>query len=338
MQFILETAVKLAVVLFIILTGLAYLVLAERKILGWIQLRVGPNRVGPWGLLQPLADLLKFLLKEDAQPDTPNKWLFLIAPAVVLIPAIMTIAVIPFGGVVHLLGRDVGLTITSVNVGLLYVLSLGSISVYGIVLGGWASNSKYSLLGGLRSAAQMISYELALTLSVVGVLIQAGSLDLQKIVLAQSGTYLGFIPRWHLFWFQPLGFLIFFISAMAETNRIPFDLPEAENELVAGYHTEYSGIRFALYFVGEYANMFTVGAMATTLFLGGWTGPFVERVPLLAVVYFSIKTMLFLFIYIWTRGTLPRFRYDQLMGFGWKYLLPLSFANIVASATIALWR
>lgn len=338
MDFVLESAIKLAVAFFIILTALAYLVLAERKVLGWIQLRVGPNRVGPWGLLQPLADLLKFLLKEDVRPDTPNKWLFVLAPIISLVPAIMTVAVIPFGGTARLYGREVELSVTSVNVGLLLVFALGSIGVYGIVLGGWASNNKYSLLGGLRSAGQMISYELALTLSVIGVVIQAGTLDLQEIVRAQSGTYWGFIPRWHLFWFQPLGFLLFFTSAVAETNRIPFDLPEAETELVAGYHTEYSAIKFAMFFVAEYANMFTASAIATTLFLGGWNGPYVDQVPLLGVAYFALKTALFLFVYIWLRGTLPRFRYDQLMDFGWKFLLPLAFANIILSAAVALWK
>jgi NADH-quinone oxidoreductase subunit H len=301
-----------------------------------VQLRVGPNRVGPWGLLQPLADLLKFLAKEDVTPDTPNKVLFTIAPLLVLVPAIMTLAVIPFGGTVHLFGKEIALSMTSLNVGLLYILALASLEVYGVVLAGWTSNSKYSLLGGLRSAAQMISYELALTLSVVGVLIQAGSLDLQAIVQAQAGTYFGFIPKWHLFWFQPLGFVVFLIAAVAETNRVPFDLPEAESELVAGYHTEYSSMKFAIFFIGEYAAMVTVSSLVTTLFLGGWLGPGVESVPLLGVVWFGLKTAVFLFFYIWLRGTLPRLRYDQLMQFGWKFLVPLAFLNIVISSALAL--
>lgn len=336
MELAIEAAIKIAVALAIIFTVLAYLVLIERKVLGWMQLRIGPNRVGPWGLLQPLADLLKFISKEDVVPDTPNKVLFTIAPLLTLLPAIMTFGVIPFGGTIHVFGREVRLAIASLNVGLLYIFALGSIEVYGVVLAGWSSNSKYSLLGGLRSAAQMISYELALTLSVVGVLIQAGTLDLQGIVAAQSGTALGFIPRWFIFWYQPLGFLIFLIAAIAETNRVPFDLPEAETELVAGYHTEYSSIKFAMFFIGEYAAMFTVSALATTLFLGGWSGPGADSVPLLGVMYFALKTSLFLFLYIWLRGTLPRLRYDQLMEFGWKFLVPMAFLNIIISSALAL--
>lgn len=338
MEIVLEAAIKIVVVLFIIMTALAYLVLFERKILGWIQYRVGPNRVGPWGLLQPLADLLKFAAKEDVTPDTPNKVIFTLAPLLSLLPALMTLAVIPFGSSIELFGRKITLHITSINVGLLYILALGSLEVYGVVLAGWASNSKYSLLGGLRSAAQMISYELALALSLVGVLIQAGTLDLQAIVQAQAGPYFGFIPRWYVFWYQPLGFLIFFIAAVAETNRVPFDLPEAETELVAGYHTEYSSIKFAMFFVGEYAAMFTVSAVATTMFLGGWLGPGANSLPLLGVVYFALKTAILLFVYIWLRGTLPRFRYDQLMRFGWKFLVPMAFLNILISSALAVWR
>ncbi|MCS6804280.1 MAG: NADH-quinone oxidoreductase subunit NuoH [Acidobacteriota bacterium] len=337
MNIAIEATLKIVVALFVIMTTLAYLVLIERKVLAWIQYRVGPNRVGPWGLLQPLADLLKFLAKEDVTPDTPNKILFTLAPLLSFVPAMMTLAVIPFGGSMTLFGQEIGLYITTLNVGVLYILALGSLEVYGVVLAGWASNSKYALLGGLRSAAQMISYELALTLSVVGVLIQAGTLDLQQIVQQQAGTYLGFIPRWYVFWYQPLGFLIFFIAAVAETNRVPFDLPEAETELVAGYHTEYSSIKFAIFFVAEYAAMFAVSSLATTLFLGGWNGPGADRVPLLGVVYFALKVGALLFVYIWLRGTLPRFRYDQLMRFGWKFLVPMAMLNIVISAVLALW-
>ena len=336
MGLIVEAAIKIVIVFGVVLTFLAYLALFERKVLGWIQLRYGPNRVGPWGLLQPLADLLKFLFKEDVRPNTPNPVLFTVAPILARVPALMTYAVIPFGDRIVLFGREITLYITSVNVGLLYLFALSGLGVYGIVLAGWASNSKYSLLGGLRSAAQMISYELTLTLSVVGVLIQAGSLDLVEIVRAQSGTYWGIIPRWHVFWYQPLGFLLFFIAAIAETNRVPFDLPEAETELVAGYHTEYSATKFAMFYVAEYANILAVSALATTLFLGGWNGPGVARAPLLGVVYFAAKTAVFLFIYIWLRATLPRFRYDQLMRFGWKVLVPLAFANIVFSSAMAL--
>ncbi len=336
MGLIVEAAIKIVIVFGVVLTFLAYLALFERKVLGWIQLRYGPNRVGPWGLLQPLADLLKFLFKEDVRPNTPNPVLFTMAPILALVPALMTYAVIPFGDRIVLFGREITLYITSVNVGLLYLFALSGLGVYGIVLAGWASNSKYSLLGGLRSAAQMISYELTLTLSVVGVLIQAGSLDLVEIVRAQSGTYWGIIPRWHVFWYQPLGFLLFFIAAIAETNRVPFDLPEAETELVAGYHTEYSATKFAMFYVAEYANILAVSALATTLFLGGWNGPGVAHAPLLGVVYFAAKTAVFLFIYIWLRATLPRFRYDQLMRFGWKVLVPLAFANVVFSSAMAV--
>jgi NADH-quinone oxidoreductase subunit H len=338
MDMAIEAALKIVVALVVVMTTLAYLVLIERKVLARIQYRVGPNRVGPWGLLQPLADLLKFLAKEDVTPDTPNKILFTIAPLLSFVPALMTLAVIPFGGHVNVFGREIGLYITTLNVGLLYVFALGSLEVYGVVMAGWASNSKYALIGGLRSAAQMISYELALTLSVVGVLIQAGTLDLQQIVQQQSGTYFGFIPRWYAFWYQPLGFLIFFISAVAETNRVPFDLPEAETELVAGYHTEYSSIKFAIFFVAEYAAMFAVSSLGTTLFLGGWNGPGAHSIPLLGVVYFALKAGALLFMYIWLRGTLPRFRYDQLMQFGWKFLVPMALLNIVISSALALWQ
>jgi len=336
MGLVIEAAIKIAIVLLIIVTVLAYLALAERKLLGWIQLRYGPNRVGPWGLLQPLADVLKLVTKEDVTPATPNRILFTVAPMILLIPALMVYAVIPFGDSVEIFGRRIELYVTSINVGLLYVFALSSLGVYGIVLAGWSSNSKYSLIGGLRSAAQLISYELALTLSVVGLLIQVGSLDLTEIVRAQSGTYFGLVPKWHIFWFQPLGFLIFLLAAIAETNRTPFDLPEAETELVAGYHTEYSATKFTMFYVAEYANIFNVSALATTLFLGGWNGPFVDRAPLLGVVYFAVKTGVFLFLYIWLRATLPRFRYDQLMRFGWKVLLPAAFANIFISSVIAV--
>jgi NADH-quinone oxidoreductase subunit H len=336
MELVVEAAIKIVVVILVIMTVLAYTALLERKVLGWIQLRYGPNRVGPWGLLQPLADVVKLLFKEDFTPITPNRILYTIAPMILFVPALMTYAVIPFGDKIEIFGRQITLYVTSVNVGLLYLFALGSIGFYGIVLAGWSSNNKYSLLGGLRSAAQLISYELALTMSVVGVLIQCGSLDLTQIVQAQSGYHFGFIPRWNIFWFQPLGFLIFFMAALAETNRVPFDLPEAETELVAGYHTEYSATKFVMFYVAEYANILTVSTVATTLFLGGWNGPFVEQAPLLGVVYFGMKTAIFIFIYIWLRATLPRFRYDQLMSFGWKFLLPMALLNIFISAAIAV--
>jgi len=340
-EFIIISLIKIAVVFFILLTVIAYLSIFERKILGWIQMRPGPNRVGPWGLLQPLADGIKFLFKEDLVPAAVDKVTFILAPMVAMIPALMTYAVIPFGSEIELFGRTIPLHITSINVGLLYVFALTSIGVYGIVLAGWSSNNKYSLLGGLRSSAQMISYELALALSIVGVLLQAGTLDLQQIVANQAGTFkiagIPVLPRWHIFWFQPLGFIIFLVSANAELNRIPFDLPEAEAELVAGYHTEYSSMKFAMFYMAEYANMITASAIATTLFLGGWRGPFVDQVPILSVIYFTLKVCIFIFFFIWLRGTMPRFRYDQLMNLGWRVLLPLAFLNIFISATISLF-
>jgi NADH-quinone oxidoreductase subunit H len=328
------TVAKVGLVLFVIITAVAYCVWFERRLLAVIQKRLGPNRVGPFGLLQPLADGLKFIFKEDIIPHDVNKLLFVIAPMVALVPALMTFAVIPFARQITIPGLgDIPLYITSLNVGLLYVFALTSLGVYGIVLAGWSSNSKYSLLGSLRASAQMVSYELALSLSVVGVLIQVGSLDLVKITEAQSGW--GGM-QWSVFWFQPLGFIIFLIAAIAETNRVPFDLPEAETELVAGFHTEYSSLKFALFFLAEYAAMITASSVATTLFFGGWNGPFANEYPLLGLFYFAAKVTAFLFFYIWIRGTLPRFRYDQLMDFGWKLLLPLAIINIVITATVKL--
>jgi len=330
---LLEWIIKIAVVIGILLTAVAYLVLIERRILGFIQLRVGPNRVGPFGLLQPAADGLKFMFKEDIIPLTANKFLYVLAPTLILVPALMTFIVIPYGDSITIFGRTIPLHVTRFDVGLLYLLALASIGVYGLALAGWSSNNKYSLIGGLRASAQMISYELALGLSIVGVLIQAGSLDLVKIVEAQGGWY-GL--KWHVFYFQPLGYLVFFIAALAETNRIPFDLPEAEAELVAGYHVEYSSMKFAMFFMAEYANMITSASLGTTLFWGGWMGPGVERWPALSLVYFIVKVAIFLFIFIWIRSTMPRFRYDQLMRFGWKVLLPLALLNIVITATLVL--
>lgn len=330
---LLEWIIKIAIVIGILLTAVAYLVLIERRVLGFIQLRVGPNRVGPFGLLQPAADGLKFMFKEDIIPLTANKFLYVLAPTLILVPALMTFIVIPYGDSITIFGRTIPLHVTRFDVGLLYLLALASIGVYGLALAGWSSNNKYSLIGGLRASAQMISYELALGLSIVGVLIQAGSLDLVKIVEAQGGWY-GL--KWHVFYFQPLGYLVFFIAALAETNRIPFDLPEAEAELVAGYHVEYSSMKFAMFFMAEYANMITSASLGTTLFWGGWMGPGVERWPALSLVYFIVKVAIFLFIFIWIRSTMPRFRYDQLMRFGWKVLLPLALLNIVITATLVL--
>ncbi|OGR29503.1 MAG: NADH-quinone oxidoreductase subunit H [Desulfuromonadales bacterium GWD2_54_10] len=311
-------AAKLGLVFFVILTLAAYLVLAERRILAWIQDRKGPNRVGPFGLLQPLADLIKLLTKEDFIPAAADRWLFLLAPAMAAIPAILTFSVIPFGAPLTIAGRRVPLLVADLNVGLLFFLALSSIAVYGVAIGGWASNSKYSLLGGIRGLAQLISYELSMGLSLVPVVMLAHSFSLTDIVDAQ-----GTIP---FIVYQPLAFVIFLISITAECKRIPFDLPEAEGELVAGFHTEYSGMRFGLFFVGEYINIIVLGGMATTFFLGGWHGPF-----LAPVIWFTLKTLAFAFFFIWMRGTLPRLRYDQLMHLGWKVLTPLALVNILAT-------
>jgi len=338
--YILISIIKSALVLFFLLTAVAYTVWLERKVVGRMQNRWGPTRVGPFGLLQPAADGVKFLFKEDLTPPHVYKPLYIAAPLIAVIFALTSIAVIPFGGIVSLGGYDIPLGITDVNIGLLLVLGVTSMGVYGIALAGWASNNKYSLLGGLRASAQMISYELSLGLSLVGVLILAGSFSLRDIVEAQRGSYLGFIPHWNIFP-QFIAFFIYLTSAYAETNRIPFDLPEAETELVAGYHTEYSAMKFAMFFMAEYANMITVGSLATLLFFGGWLGP-VFGPPilqaLLPVLWFLIKVVAFLFVYIWVRGTLPRFRYDQLMWFGWKFLIPLAIANLMVTALIIAWK
>jgi NADH-quinone oxidoreductase subunit H len=318
----------------VVMTMVAYTVLAERRVLGFIQGRLGPNRVGPGGFLQPLADLIKFIFKEDIVPDKSTRFIYFLAPIIATVAALMTMVVYPFGPEVQLpfINKSVQLVIARFDVALLYVLGVTSVGVYGIALAGWSSNNKYSLMGGLRSSAQMISYELALGLGLIGVILQSGTLDLYSIVEQQAG-HLG-ISGWNMFWVQPFGFIIYLIAAIAETNRVPFDLPEAETELVAGFHTEYSAMKFALFFLAEYVNMFTVSMLATTLFLGGWNGPFVQQLPWLGIFYFFGKVMLFLFLYIWLRGTLPRFRFDQLMTFGWKYLVPAAIINIVLTATV----
>jgi NADH-quinone oxidoreductase subunit H len=317
----------------VVLMIVAYTVLAERRILGFIQGRLGPNRVGYGGVLQPFADLLKFILKEDIVPDKSTRFVYFLAPVIAITSALMTIIVYPFGPAIHIpfTNWSPQLVVARFDVALLYVLGVTSVGVYGIALAGWSSNNKYSLMGGLRSCAQLISYELSLGLSLIGVIIQSGTLDLYSIVEQQYGV-LGM--GWNFFWVQPLGFLVYLISAIAETNRVPFDLPEAETELVAGFHTEYSAMKFALFFMAEYVNMFTVSMLATTLFFGGWNGPFVKQIPILGIFYFLGKVVLFLFLYIWLRGTLPRFRFDQLMSFGWKYLLPVAILNIVLTATL----
>lgn len=309
---------KLVGIYFVVMTAAAYLVLGERKVLARMQDRVGPNRVGPRGLLQPLADVIKMLTKEDVRPAGADKWLFYLAPAMAALPAILTFAVIPFGAPLELFGRTVPLQVADLNVGLLFFLAFSSIAVYGVALGGWASNSKYSLLGGIRGLAQLISYELSMALSLVPVVMLARSFSLGDIVAAQAS-----VPFIVL---QPVAFAIFLVSIVAECKRIPFDLPEAESELVAGFHAEYSGMRFGLFFVGEYINIIVLGGLAATFFLGGWHGPWLPP-----PVWFGLKVLGFAFLFIWMRGTLPRLRYDQLMNLGWKFLTPLALVNILAT-------
>lgn len=348
-----------------VLMIVAYTVLAERKVLGWIQGRIGPNRVGPWGVLQPFADLLKFILKEDLTPDKSTKFVYFLAPMVALTAALLPIVVYPFGPpikdpiswlVPYLpvipLGseanivvwiaeqaKNLPLTIARIDIGVLFVLAVTSVGVYGIALAGWSSNNKYSLMGGLRSSAQMISYELAMGASVLGVVMLAGTLDLNGIINAQANS------PWYMRWFiipQFIGFVVFLISAFAETNRVPFDLPEAETELVAGFHTEYSALKFALFFMAEYVNMFTVSVMCVVLFLGGWYVPGLSHIfevgsvpyALVSHAAFLLKIFFFLFLYIWIRGTLPRFRFDQLMSFGWKFLLPVAIGNVIVTTIV----
>ena len=307
--------------------------LVERRMLAFIQGRLGPNRVGIGGILQPVADGLKSLLKEKITPVEARKFIFFIAPAIVVTVAFLPLIVYPIGPVVTIPFTTISfpLYIARFDISLIYVLAVTSVGVYGVALAGWSSGNKYSLMGGLRSSAQMISYELSLGLSVIGVILMSGSLDLVSIVERQS-AWGGM--SWNVF-FQPLGFITYLTAAFAETNRVPFDLPEAETELVAGYHTEYGAIHFALFMLGEYLNMFTVAMLATTLFLGGYNGPGVSIFPWLGAVYFVVKCGVFVFFYIWVRGTLPRFRFDQLMNFGWKVLLPLSIFNLVLSATLS---
>jgi NADH-quinone oxidoreductase subunit H len=385
------SVVKIAVLLFIVMTALAYLTWFERKVVAHIQSRWGPYYVGAHGLLQPLADGLKFLFKEDVTPPTADKLLYVLAPFLALTLALTAIALIPFGPPsVRVLGLPVFI-VSDVDIGLLFLFAITSIGVYGVALAGWSSNSKYPLLGGLRSAAQMISYEVSLTLSVVGVLLLAGTLSFNGIIEGQRGYWLHFLPHWHIIP-QIIGFLCYLTAAVAETNRVPFDLPEAETELVAGFHTEYSSFKFAMFFMAEYANMITVSCLATILFFGGWLSPFPDNwkwqlylpgaglllvgaytaydtvvkmrgiariqfavvtllalgigaiclVPQVADViqgpfWFVTKVILFLFFYVWVRGTLPRFRYDQLMSFGWKLLLPVSLANLVGTAAVILF-
>ena len=326
---LLEWSVKSVVLISIVLLGFAYLTLFERRAIARFQLRIGPNRAGPWGLLQPIADGVKLIFKEELIPDQADKPLFLLAPVITVVPVLVLLAVVPLGPDVTLFGRTFTLSLAGdVNVGVLYILSVASIAVYGIVIAGWSSNSKYALLGGLRSTAQMVSYELALGLAFIGPILLADSLSLQQIVEKQRS-----LPY---FVWQPIGFLIFLVASIAELNRAPFDMPEAEQELTAGYHTEYSGMKFALFFMAEYGKMIAVSFIAASLFLGGYWGPFVDRLPLLGPVYLFLKVFALLFFMVWVRATLPRLRYDRLMALGWKIMLPLALLNVVVTGALVV--
>jgi NADH-quinone oxidoreductase subunit H len=327
----------------VVVTGFAYVTLLERRVIARFQSRVGPNRAGPQGLLQPLADGVKLIFKEEVIPASADKWTFIIAPLLAAIPAIVVFAVIPMGGTITIGGTAIPLTIAyNLNVGILYVLAITSISVYGIVLAGWASNSKYSMLGGLRSSAQMISYELAMGLSLVALVVVAGTLNMNAIVEQQKQV-------WYFF-LQPVGAIIFMITALAEVNRAPFDMPEAEQELTSGYNTEYSGMKFALFYMAEYIKMIVISGLSVTFFFGGYREPLplfitqaipvlsVDNTPILGVIYFGMKVVVLLIVQVWVRATLPRFRYDKLMQFGWKVLLPISLAWVMVTALVVLLR
>jgi NADH-quinone oxidoreductase subunit H len=321
----------------ILVLSAAFMVWMERKVCAYIQDRPGPNRVGPEGLLQPFADVIKLLMKEDLKPLAADTFIFWLAPIISTATAFAAFSVVPFGSETTLFGllkEPLRLEVTDVNVAVLVVFAIASMGIYGVVLAGWSSNSKYSLLGGLRSAAQMISYELSYGLALASVVMLAGSLSLREIVTNQAGYWWYVIPKWYLF-LQPIGFLIFMTAGVAETNRAPFDFPEAEQELVAGYHTEYSSMAFAMFFLAEYINMVTVSAVATSLYLGGWLGPFLPE--WMGWIWFLIKVLAILFFYVWMRWTLPRYRYDQLMEFGWKWLLPVAVVNLIATAALVIW-
>jgi NADH-quinone oxidoreductase subunit H len=325
---------KIVVVLNAVLVSVTFMTLLERKIIAWVQVRLGPMRVGPHGVLQPIADAVKLLLKEDITPIRADKWVFTLAPIVSMVPALIAFAVIPFDREASFFGYSVPLFIADINVGLLYIVSITSIGVYGIILAGYASNSKFPLLAGLRASAQLISYEIAVTMMLVSMVVTAGTLSMVGIVEAQRAHGV-----WYAF-LQPVAFVILFIGGLAETNRAPFDMPEAEQELTGGFHTEYSGMRFALFFLAEYANMIVVSAVATTLFLGGYLRPFpnIEALWVLDYIpgwlWFFVKTFVFIYIFMWIRATLPRYRYDQLMRLGWKVLIPLGIANLVVTAIL----
>jgi len=325
---IIEWVIKSLIIILGLTAGFAYVTYFERRILARIQVRIGPNRAGPFGLLQPIADAVKLIFKEELIPAKADKVIFILAPVITVFPALVITAVIPWGTSIHLFGRVIELNLVDINVGALYIMAIASISVYGISLAGWSSNNKYAMLGGLRAAAQMISYELALGLAFVPPIMLASSMSL--IAHVQTQQHMGLV--WWLY--QPFGPLIFLIASIAEVNRAPFDMPEAEQELTAGYHTEYSGMKFALFFMAEYIKMIAVSMIAATMFFGGYLGPFVDRFPLLGPVYLTIKVVVLLFFMVWLRATMPRIRYDRLMSFGWKVLLPLSMLNVLITALV----
>jgi NADH-quinone oxidoreductase subunit H len=329
MTMVLEWVIKSIVLILFGIVGFAYTTYFERRALARIQTRIGPNRAGPAGLLQPVADAIKLIFNEELIPTKADRKLFLLAPVLTVLPSLIIWAVIPWGTSITLFGREISLYLADINVGVLYLMAVASIAVYGIVIAGWSSNSKYPLLGSLRATAQIISYELSLGLAFVGPILIANSMSLVQIVEKQQET------AWFIV-LQPLGFVIFFLAVLAEINRAPFDMPEAEQELVGGYHTEYSGMKFALFFMAEYIKMIAVSAIAATLFLGGYSGPWVESLPWLGPIYLLIKIIILLFVIIWIRGTLPRFRYDRLMSFGWKIMLPAALINVFLTAVVII--
>jgi NADH-quinone oxidoreductase subunit H len=324
-----EWVLKSVFILAFLVVGFAYLTLFERRVLARMQVRIGPNRAGPQGILQPLADGVKLIFKEELIPDKADKLVFVLAPVITALPALIILAVVPFGPAIEIAGRQVHLGLAdNLSVGVLYVMAVASIAIYGITLAGWSSNNKYALLGGLRASAQMVSYEIALGLSFIGPIVLANSMRMRTIVETQES--------WWFILAQPIGFLVFMIAVVAEVNRAPFDMPEAEQELTAGYHVEYSGMKFALLFMAEYDKMIAVSAIGATLFLGGYWGPFVSQVPLLGQIYLFVKILALLFLMVWLRATLPRFRYDRLMAFGWKVMLPLALVNVVFAAGVVM--
>ena len=331
---LLEWTIKSAVLLLALTGGFAYVTLYERKVLSRLQVRIGPNRAGPYGLLQPVADGIKLIFKEELIPANAHKLIFVLAPVITVLPALTITAVIPWGGTINLFGRPVSLSLADINVGMLYITAIASIAVYGITLAGWSSDNKYAMLGGLRASAQMISYELALGLAFVTPVMLAGSMRVSDIIQVQGEN--GFMGWIGYLLAQPLAPFIFMIASLAEVNRSPFDIPEAEQELTAGYHTEYSGMKFALFFMAEYIKMIAVSMIGATLFFGGYYGPFVEQFPILGPVYLFLKVTALLFGMIWIRATLPRIRYDRLMVFGWKGLLPAGLFNVLFTAVVIL--